>query len=151
MAILLHVLCEQIVRDVRLNPRSAARMTDMMWKQRTAPAVGEVIIRYDWKQNLTTPMANVETADMFYGTARMEMSVFGALVIQSHDGDLGVTVSHLVLVSPIIDHTALFSGVMLDAVMAHVRSPGDLRQIRFCLRAVSSRVTSSIAQGSLRC
>ena len=33
-------------------------------------------------QNLTTPLANIETNTMLFGSARMEMTVFGVLVFQ---------------------------------------------------------------------
>ena len=34
-------------------------------------------------QNVTLPLANVETGDMFYGTDRMSLTVFGIYPMQN--------------------------------------------------------------------
>lgn len=79
-------------------------------------AVGHVLLWFDWMQNLTTPMANVETGSMFYGQTRMEMYIFGCLEYHRLSTDSDVQVKHDVFISPIIEHIALFSDVMLDIV-----------------------------------
>ena len=96
-------------------------------QERIDLAVGNVLLWFDWMQNLTTPMANVETGSMFYGQARMEMSFFDCLAYQSFSADSDVQVKHYVFISPIIEHTALFSDVVLNIVKERLLGkPGSL-------------------------
>ena len=80
--------------------------------------IGALLIWMDWKQNLSLPLAGTETGDMFYGTERHECSVHGIFLLQNVGGELRKT--HLVQVSPIIEHSALASSQLLDRIKNHV-------------------------------
>ena len=61
--------------------RSAIRLKDELWRQRLNPEPGSVLMWFDWMQYVTLPLANVSTSNLYYGAARMEVSVFGILLI----------------------------------------------------------------------
>ena len=58
----------------------------MLWHERLNFELFEVLIWFDFMQNLTTPLANIETNTIFFGSAQMDMTVFGVLVFQSSVG-----------------------------------------------------------------
>jgi hypothetical protein len=89
------------------------------------------MVWYDWMANLSLPVAHVETTDQFYGTDRMGLSVFGVVIEQYHGPARGTTLKYIVLVSQILDHTALFSGVMLDRVKEFIEDLPSVKHISF--------------------
>ena len=103
-------------------------------QDRIGLAVGHVWLWFDWMQNLTTPIANVETGSMFYGQARMEVYIFGCLVYQRFSADSDVQVKHYVFISPIIEHTALFSDLMLDIVKERSLGKPGIKKVTFWSR-----------------
>ena len=93
--------------------RSSRRQGDFAYQERAGGLrPNSVFIWFDFTQNITLPIASVETGDMFYGTDRMEVSCFGVHLVQSSPS--GTTVKHIVLVSDIIEHGALFATTLLN-------------------------------------
>ena len=60
--------------------RSTTRFNDVLWHERLNLEWFEMLICFDFMQNLTTPLANIETNTMFFVYTQMEMTVFGVLV-----------------------------------------------------------------------
>ena len=85
----------------------------------------------DWMQNLSFPLAHVGANTMFYGTARMEVAVFGVHIVQNHGGAKGVTIKSVVAVTDIIDHTSPFAGIIMDNVKAHVDDILNVERFEF--------------------
>ena len=101
-----------------LPARSKDRINLSLHALRATLPESEVIVWYDWKQNITLPLARVQTADQFYGTARMEVTCFGALVQR------GAVTKCFVYVTDIIEHSALFTAVILNEIRGELAFRG---------------------------
>ena len=66
-----------------LTLRSAARQRDFINNLvHGGLQVGEAMLWYDWAQGVSLPHAHLQTNTMFYGTARMQLALFGCVIMQ---------------------------------------------------------------------
>ena len=70
----------------------------------TGLSVNEVALWFNWAQGWTLPLANEELGTMFYGNARLPVSIFGCIVVQRlPDGSLRRV--YVTVVTDVLDHT----------------------------------------------
>lgn len=81
----------------------------------------------DFKQNITIPLASVETSTMFYGPARQEITCLAFASLESFEGR--TRQKNIVFLTEIIEHTSLITGEFFLDVMGHMSGPGAFKQI----------------------
>lgn len=91
------------------------------------PPPGRPVLLVDFKELLTLPLAPVSTSEMFYATGRHEVSTFGGILFESIDGRVGVT--HILVFSSILDHTACRANVLIDLCLQQWGHRGRLDAI----------------------
>ena len=88
---------------------------------------GQVLLWSDYKQNLTVPMARTETGEMFYGTARMEMTCWGCLLFQRQGATL--VTKHVIVLSSIIERSSLVSNLLYQEAAKHIGNFATVNEI----------------------
>lgn len=75
-----------------------------------SPSHGRLSMICDWAELMTLPLQHKQTSDSFYGTARKELSIFGAVIAehtpQSTQACPQVIRTSIIILSDILDHTA---------------------------------------------
>jgi len=107
--------------------RVATRITQALWDERSNLEPGHAVVWFDWMQYVTIPLASVSAGDMYYGTARMEISVFGVVLLLNRGS--GIETINVILVSEILDHTTLFSTIMLDRIVTMLTGMGAWQHV----------------------
>ena len=89
----LHILQAQISHKMRWELKvlesyayhrdTASRQTESARKQIESLHAAEILLWFDFKQNVTMPLAQTETGDMWHGADRMEITVLGCCVSAS--------------------------------------------------------------------
>ena len=92
-----------------------------------SPPFGHAVLVSDWKEQETIPQSWCETGDMFFATARMECSVFGAMLVEhaansTQERPVLIT-TYFVVCSSILDHTTLRTCQLLRLVLSKKKSP----------------------------
>ena len=77
----------------------------MALEEREAPPEHHVALVMDWKENLSLPIAGVETSTMYWTSERMPLSCFGPAVYQNVGGGRGIATQYVPSVSNIMDHS----------------------------------------------
>ena len=90
------------------------------------PPLGTAVLLSDWKELETLPQCWKQTGDQFFAQARHEVSIWGALLIE-HDDASTVAVpvlirTHFVVVSKILDHTALRTNQLIQIALQQKKS-----------------------------
>ena len=131
-AIDLHSLEARILHELRWELRvaesyvwhkqTAERQTSAVFQQRTKLPLRHCLIWTDWKQNLTIPLATVQTANMFYGPSRQEVSCIAFVIYEGAAN--GVRQRNVVFLTEIIEHTSLASSIFFEETKKFLRGPG---------------------------
>ena len=79
-----------------------------------------LLLWFDFMQNVTLPIANVELGDMFYGTDRMGATVFGVVLVHRGPGDAEPRTKNLIILTDVIDHGSLCASLLLEHTKAFV-------------------------------
>ena len=79
-----------------------------------------LLLWFDFMQNMTLPIANVELGDMFYGTDRMGATVFGVVLAHRGPGDAEPRTKNLIILTDVIDHGSLCASLLLEHTKAFV-------------------------------
>ena len=119
----------QVLKAYAWHRKSNSRQKDSLGDARASMSPGELLVWYDWMQYVTLPLAHTQTANEFYGTARMETPVFGAYILQHIGDERGAFVKYVVVVSAELDHTALRTGQVVDELKKHVERIRDVKRI----------------------
>lgn len=101
-----------------------------------APASKRMTIIADWKELVTLPLQGIASGEAFYGSARKELSVFGAIVSEHTPASTAASPryvrTHLLILSDILDHTAARANQLLGEALKHRRFPSlELEGIDF--------------------
>ena len=71
------------------------------------PEPGHVAALSDFREQFTLPLRAVATGEEYYANARFEISIFGSVVTErAAEGSDDVLTTHVLILSPILDHTA---------------------------------------------
>eukprot|EP00435_Cladocopium_sp_Y103_P020817 s456_g5.t1 len=116
-----HVLKHEckVARSYKWHMNSAERQNDAAVAEKAGLRAGEIFLWFDYKQKFSIPQANVASSLMFYGSERMELSVFGILIAWNENGI--IKQKNVLYISSIIENSALMTSVLLD----HVRNSID--------------------------
>ena len=107
---------KKLLNAYRFHRETAFKQNDGFSQLLADLPFDSVVVLFDWKENLTLPLANVETGDMFWANSRKEVSVLGFAVWQ-YVGEAPVLQKTMVAyISEILDHTSLISDVLIDKV-----------------------------------
>ncbi|CAJ1349951.1 unnamed protein product [Effrenium voratum] len=130
----LHALEARIERRIRWEIEAAKsyewhwltakRQSRALQKDLESLTSAQVLLWSDYKQNLSVPLAHTQLGDMFYGTSRMELTCWGCLAFEKKDGK--VTTKHFIVLSSVIEHSALVSNLLYGEVLRHL----DLREVQ---------------------
>ena len=89
------------------------------------PPLGHISLLADWKELVTLPITWKATGEQFYGTARKEISVFGAAVAEhapdSTQENPQILRTFVLVLSDILDHTCLRTNQLIDYCLLHGR------------------------------
>ena len=102
---------KKLLNAYRFHRESAFRQNDGFLQLLSDLPHDAVVVLFDWKENLSLPLANVQTGDMFWANSRKEVSVLGFAVWQYKDKVLQKT--RVAYISDILDHTALISDLLI--------------------------------------
>ena len=119
-ALVCHVLRHEVkvAKSYDWHRNSADRQSHACQTQKQNLSEQELLLWFDYKQKFSLPVANVATGEMFYGTDRMEMSVFGVAVLQNVKGK--IVQQNIIYISSIIENTGLMTCMLLDDVKAKI-------------------------------
>ena len=82
---------------------------------------GHVLVHSDWKELETLPIMPTATGEMFYATARKQISVFGSFIMEhardSTPASPKLKETYLIILTDILDHTCLISNMFVDRVI----------------------------------
>ena len=81
----------------------------------------------DYKQKVSLPLAQCATSSMFYRSDRMEMSVFGAIVVTRSSGRMHQ--QNILYISSIIENSALMTSVLLDDLKSKIPGFGTAQKV----------------------
>ena len=101
----------------------------MATKEREQLPEHSVFLWFDFMQSVSLPLANVELGDMFYGSDRMEATVFGVHLVQNLGGPGGVKTKRLVILSDVIEHNVLFAIAASEKVKQFIENWDSIKHI----------------------
>ena len=108
---------QKLLNAYRFHRECASNQNDGFAQMVLNLKVDEPIILFDWKENLTLLLANVETGDMFWANSRKDASVLGVAVWQYHCkrncGESVLQKSVVAYASGILDRTSLASDMLI--------------------------------------
>ena len=78
----------------------------ILTKLQEFPEPGHLTMLSDWKELFTLPVRAVKTGEEFYANSRMEISIFGSVLTERLPGGEETLTTHVLILSPILDHTA---------------------------------------------
>ena len=91
-----------------------------------SPEVGRIAIIADWKELMSLPLQKKASGESFFGSARKEISIFGAILTEhlpdSTSDNKVMLRTHVLVLSEILDHTALRTCQLLERALAERRS-----------------------------
>ena len=91
-----------------------------------APQIGRVSLLADWKELLSLPLQKKATGESFFGSARKELSIFGAVLLEhlpeSAPQKKLMLRTHIIIISEILDHTSLRTCQLLELCLSKRRS-----------------------------
>lgn len=75
----------------------------------TNPPCNAAALVSDWKELVALPMSHKATGEQLYATARIEVSVWGACVVENpkSNGKSKISTRYFLVLSDILDHTCL--------------------------------------------
>ena len=106
---------------------TADRQTCAVFEERNNIQLQHGLVWLDFKQNITLPLATVQTSSMFYGPSRQELACMGVVLFDGTGGK--VTQKNLLFLSEIIDHTSLVVGEYFKEAMQAFRAPHALNHL----------------------
>ena len=113
---------KKVLAAYEFHRQCADRQRDEIQRQIKNLRSGDLLLWVDWKQNITLPLSQVSTGDMYWATSRMETSLLGAIAyIGSEDGPpkkLG-----LLWISDVLDHTSLAASMQMQEMMTTCLGP----------------------------
>ena len=105
---------KKVVSAYAFHRRSADRQKTAVTSVSEALEPKHILCWMDFKQNLTVPLAFRQTSNMFWAQARMEVSIFGLVVHVGQAQAGGPRKLGFLVVSPIIEHTALAAALQVQ-------------------------------------
>ena len=95
------------------------------------PPSNEVYFHADFAENIPIPLAHSQTSDMFHGSQRKTLSIFGAYIIQRDDRRSPRKLA-VVLVGDVIEKSAAYANACIRRALTFVKGLGRLDALRFC-------------------
>ncbi len=89
--------------------------------------VGSVLLWFDWMENISLPIANVQTGEMFWQGERMPLSVFGIIIFENVLGK-GVAQKSVIYTSQILNHDSAFAAEIIDHCHTYFEDPDNVRE-----------------------
>eukprot|EP00435_Cladocopium_sp_Y103_P043634 s2225_g12.t1 len=94
------------------------------------PRPKHLTILSDWKELFTLPVRSVQTGEEFYANSRMEISIWGSVLSErASDESDEVLVTHVLILSTILDHTSARSCQCLNMALDQRRGRSKLQVI----------------------
>ena len=106
---------------------SADRQTCAVFQQRNNLQANHGLVWVDFKQDITVPLASVQTSSMFYGPARQELTCIAFAIFENKEGV--TSQKNVMFLSEIIDHTSLVTGEYFREAMQFLSPPGSFERL----------------------
>ncbi|CAK9018224.1 unnamed protein product [Durusdinium trenchii] len=106
----------KVCRSYEFHSESAERQNEACKQQIATLKEKEILLWLDWKQNLTLPLAAVQTNEQFWAHSRKEVSCLGCVAYVGRTGAEPKRIC-LVYLSEIIEHTCLAACLQIDKML----------------------------------
>ena len=102
----------------------------LMSLQKSPPCNSTTLVS-DWKELVTLPISHKATGEQFYATARMEVSVWGACMVEhfTADGKSKTVTRYFLVLSDILDHTCLRTNQLTRMILDRRLNQNQLEQV----------------------
>jgi hypothetical protein len=122
-------LHRKIVSSYEWHILAAARESGQARRDAEEPKPNEATGQGDFMEKVGIPQAHRQTSDMFHGSQRKTLSVFGFYIAQ-RNAEGKVEKTGVILVSDVVETTACYANLCVEQAVAHVKRLGELDMLR---------------------
>ena len=128
-------ICHRLRHEVKVaqsyawHVQTAERQAAACHRDKRNMERGDVILWMDYKAKFSLPCASVETSDMYWGSQRKELTVFGIVVADFLADE--VRQQNIFYISSIIENTGLMTSELLSDVLARMPALQQAKRIIF--------------------
>ena len=122
-------LHRKIIASYEWHMLAAAKENKQARLGAESPKPNEATGLGDFMEKVGIPQAHCQTYDMFHGSQRKTLSVFGFYIAQT-DADGRVEKTGVILVSDVVETTACYANVCVEQAVPYVKRLGELAVLK---------------------